>query len=173
MMRVIILGVMTIFLAGCQTPENPVEQAPLPIAAAAEAPEEPIVIIPQGPRFIMENIMGLAPDTLLNILGEPSLKRREREAEVWLYGNSECRLHLYYYPDDNGDFRLDYAAAAAADPAAENPTVSPNACLNSFVIPDSLVIPEKQLPVLIIPKLDQEPSYPGMGIDPLPDMSDN
>ncbi|MCF6216383.1 MAG: hypothetical protein L3J58_09435 [Emcibacter sp.] len=167
MMRIIILGILTIFLAGCQTPEKPIEQAPPPIAAAEEAPEEPIVITPPRPRFIMENIMGLTPDTLLNILGEPSLRRHEREAEVWLYGNSECRLHLYYYPDDNGDFRLDYVAAAAADPAAENPTVSPNACLNS------LVIPEKQLPDLIIPELDQEPSYPGMGIDPLPDMSDN
>ncbi len=173
MMRIIILAIMTGGLAGCQTPEKPVEQAPPPIAAAEEAPEEPIVMTPPGPRFVMANIMGLAPDTLLDILGEPSLKRRDREAEVWLYGNSECRLHLYYYPDDNGDFRLDYAATAAADPAAENPTVSPNACLNSFVIPDSLVIPEKPVPGPIIPELDQEPSYPGRGIDPLPDMSDN
>ena len=58
-------------------------------------------------------------------------------------------LHLYYYPSDNGDFRLDYVETMAADMTADNPTVSPNACLSSHVTPIE----------------GPQPSFPDMGTD--------
>lgn len=141
-----------ILLAGCQAENVPVEQAPPPppIEVVAVIVEVVIPAAPPTPRFVIDNIMNLAPDTVQNILGEPSLNRAEKDVRVWLYKNSECILHLYFYPNDNGDFRLDYVETMAVDLSADNPTVSPNACLDSHVIPTG----------------DPQPSYPGTNTDP-------
>ncbi len=140
MMRVVFL-IFPVFLMGCQANIEPVEQLPPPVQETVTVIEEPVieevVESPPAPRFIIENIMNLTPDTLQNILGEPSLKRVEGDVWVWLYRNSQCVLHLYFYPDDNGDSRLDYVAAEAVNPMAENPTVSPNACLDSLIPPEA------------------------------------
>jgi len=150
-LRRVILGVL--LLSGCQaTNTPPVEQAPVSESLPVTVPKVvPVAPPPPKPRFIIDNIMNLAPETIRNILGQAALIRKEKNARVWLYRNSECRLHLYFYPDDNGDFRLNYVETTAVDISAANPTVSPNACLDSFVIPD------------------QQPSYPDTGTDPLPD----
>lgn len=126
---------LTLLLAGCQTDSPPVVSPPPPVVEVVDVIVEPVIAEPAKPRFIIENIMNLAPDTLQNILGEPSLKRMEKHVRVWLYKNGECILHLYFYPNDNGDFRLDYVETSAVDLSADNPTVSPNACLDSHVRP--------------------------------------
>jgi len=150
-LRWIIFGVL--LLSGCQGSDIvPVEQAPVSESMPVTVPEVvPVAPPPPKPHFIIDNIINLAPETIRNILGQAALIRREKNARVWLYRNSECRLHLYFYPDDNGDFRLNYVETTAVDISAANPTVSPNACLDSFVIPD------------------QQPSYPDTGTDPQPD----
>jgi len=146
-MRAVFLGLM-ICLAGCAAKSPPpmeVEPAIAEPVAPESVPEpfsEPEVATPSEPRIVMDTIMNLAPDTVQNILGAPSLKRAEREAEVWLYSNQICVLHLYFYPDDNGDFRLSYVETAAADSGADNPTVSPNACLDSLILPDVTMDPQ-------------------------------
>ncbi len=148
-------------LMGCQANIEPIEQLPPPVQETVTVIEEPVVeeVVkrPPAPRFIIENIMNLTPDTLQNILGLPSLKRVEGDVRVWLYRNSQCVLHLYFYPDDNGDSRLDYVATEAVNPLADNPTVSPNACLDSHVIPTE----------------GPQPSYPDTNTDLQPDRSDN
>ncbi len=143
-----------LLLGGCQaTNTPPVEQTPPPEVVPEQVMPEvaPVKPSPSKPRFIIDNIMNLAPETIRNILGQAALIRKEKNVRVWLYRNSECRLHLYFYPDDNGDFRLNYVETTAVDISAANPTVSPNACLDSFVIPD------------------QQPSYPDTDTDPQPD----
>ncbi len=144
---------LVLLLGGCQGENTPVEVAPPPpVIEEVEVIEEPVIPEPPKPRFVIENIMNLAPDTLQNILGEPSLKRQEREARVWLYQNAECILHLYFYSNENGDFRLDYVDTEAVNLHANNPTVSPNACLDSHVIPEEIIE-------------DPQPSYPGTDRD--------
>ncbi len=140
------LSLLLVFLLwGCQATNAPEVESPTltppvaPIPQVVEVVEvrpEPIVIAPSKPRFVIETIMNLAPATLLNILGNPSLKRKEKDVRVWLYKNKECVLHLYFYPNENGDFRLDYVETTGVDLSADNPTVSPNACLTSHVIPE-------------------------------------
>ncbi len=156
-----ILLIPLILLTGCLAKNEATEQIPPPVQETVAVIEEPVaeevVESPPAPRFIIENIMNLTPDTLQNILGEPSLKRAEHDVRVWLYHNSQCVLHLYFYPDDNGDFRLDYVATEAVDPAADNPTVSPNACLDSHVISTG----------------DPLPSYPDTDKGLQPDRSGN
>ncbi len=154
---------LLILLQGCQDAAVPVEPTPPPPPPVIEEVEiipEPVIPEPPKPRFIIENIMNLTPDTLQNILGEPSLKRTEKDVRVWLYKNSECVLHLYFYPNDNGDFRLDYVETGAVDINADNPTVSPNACLDSHLIPEEIIG-------------DPQPSYPGTDTGLQPDRSDS
>lgn len=161
-MRIISI-LLVILVGGCQAAKEPEVQAPPPPEPVVEKVVivvESVVEEPPKPRFVIDNIMNLAPDTLKNILGEPSLKRKERDARVWLFSNHECLLHLYFYPNDNGDFRLDYVETAAVDLTADNPTVSPNACLDSHVIPEE-------------PTEAPQPSSLGTDINPQPDRSDN
>ena len=166
-MRVLIF-LLGVVLSGCQTVAPPKSQTPPSPESVVESVTEPVVQIaaeavveePVKPRFVVENIMNLAPDTLQNILGKPSLKRVERDARVWLYRNDECVLHLYFYPDDNGDFRLDYVETAAVDMTADNPTVSPGACLDSHVTSEDIIG-------------GPQPSSADKDTDPQPDRSDN
>jgi hypothetical protein len=55
-------------------------------------------------------LQGREPDAVISALGEPALRRREGNAEVWLYQAPDCRLDLVFYPEDA---RLVLAHAAA------------------------------------------------------------
>ena len=46
-------------------------------------------------------------------LGEPSLRRIEGGAEVWLYAGTACALDLVLYPD-SGRLRVAHASARAS-----------------------------------------------------------
>ncbi len=98
-----------IFLAGvfiltaCQPTTKVVDiPPPAPVAVVSPAPKPP------EPRFKMSNIIGLEKTTVENIMGQPSLKRIEKEAEVWLYDNQFCNAHVYFYEDDNSDMHAEY-----------------------------------------------------------------
>ena len=55
-------------------------------------------------------LQGNGPGEVISALGEPSLRRREGGAEIWLYQAADCRLDLIFYP---GAERLLVAHAAA------------------------------------------------------------
>ena len=55
-------------------------------------------------------LQGRDPEAVISALGEPALRRREGNAEVWLYQAPDCRLDLVFYPEDA---RLVLAHAAA------------------------------------------------------------
>jgi len=112
-------------------PEGVAEEKP-PVPVSETIPE-PIPAEPPKAQFAISTLIGLGPETVKNILGEPALLRLEKQAEVWLYRNVECVMHLFFYDNENGDPRLDYLETSALDLTAENPTVSPVACLNSHV----------------------------------------
>ncbi|NOZ42848.1 MAG: hypothetical protein GXP02_06760 [Alphaproteobacteria bacterium] len=149
---------LLLLLGGCQnilTEQAPV--VPVPVVKAVAKPiTKPVVKPVRKPRFVIATIMGLAPETIQNILGTASLIRKEKNARVWLYKNQECRLHLYFYPNDNGDFRLDYIETAAVNSSTKATTkghgLSPNACLDSLIIP-----------------ANPPPSSADIGTDPQPD----
>jgi hypothetical protein len=69
----------------------------LPVAAAmpgrlAEGP---------APRQVSQ-FMGAGPETVLSALGEPSLRREEGGASVWLYASGGCQLDIVLYPGAQG-----------------------------------------------------------------------
>lgn len=151
-----------LLLWGCSPVQAPQIAAPSVEETIVEVPEpEPDPAPPSKPepRFAIATMLGLGSDTVKNILGKPSLLRLEKQAEVWLYRNAQCVMHLYFYDNENGDLRLDYLETSALDLEAKNPTVSPVACLNSHVpVNEDAVV-----------TADPQPFYPEKHINPQPD----
>ncbi|TCZ58681.1 hypothetical protein [Roseicella aquatilis] len=58
-------------------------------------------------------LLQAGPETLRQRLGEPTLRRREGTAEVWLYTGEACALDLILYPAAGG-LRVAHAAARAS-----------------------------------------------------------
>jgi hypothetical protein len=88
------------------------ETAPLVRAAALPAP--PSATTPRragtSPPASATALQGREPAAVISALGEPALRRREGDAEVWLYQAPDCRLDLVFYAEDA---RLVLAHAAA------------------------------------------------------------
>ncbi|MBY0336079.1 MAG: hypothetical protein K2X11_05655, partial [Acetobacteraceae bacterium] len=64
-------------------------------APAAPAPRD------GAPRSTSQ-LMGAAPARLLATLGEPTLRREEGGASVWLYAAGGCHLDIVLYPTPSG-----------------------------------------------------------------------
>jgi hypothetical protein len=54
-----------------------------------------------APRLASQ-FLGASPDTLVAALGEPSLRRDEGGAAVWLYSSGGCQLDVVLYPGPQG-----------------------------------------------------------------------
>ncbi|MFC7539955.1 hypothetical protein ACFQU2_11525 [Siccirubricoccus deserti] len=67
---------------------------------------------PGGPRAAAQ-LLGVGPGELRRLLGEPTLRRAEGTAEVWLYAGGGCALDLILYPAARGGLRVAHAAARA------------------------------------------------------------
>ena len=92
-------------------PEAPQMERPAPLPpppSSASAPRR------QGtqPPAAASVLQGQEPDAVISALGEPALRRREGEAEVWLYQAPDCRLDLVFYPE-HARLVLAHAAARA------------------------------------------------------------
>ncbi len=44
-------------------------------------------------------LLGLDPQRLAALLGDPELRRQEPPAEVWQYRNAACVLDIFFYPE--------------------------------------------------------------------------
>lgn len=82
--------------------------APMPAAAAPPAAALPAG---RGPGAVQE-LMGAAPAAVVGRLGAPRLRRREGDAEVWLYSAGGCQLDLMFYTTPQG-LRVMHAQARA------------------------------------------------------------
>lgn len=59
-------------------------------------------------------LVGASAPTVLRVLGAPDLRRRDGDADVWLYHGRTCALDVVFYPDTAGrDGRVAFAAARA------------------------------------------------------------
>ncbi|MBX6747460.1 MAG: hypothetical protein IRY87_35975 [Acetobacteraceae bacterium] len=78
--------------------------------AAAPASPPPSQTLPGTAAALF---LGTAPETVQRRLGEPSLRRVEGSAEIWLYAGDACALDLVLYPGPGG-LRVGHAAARAS-----------------------------------------------------------
>jgi hypothetical protein len=65
-------------------------------------------------------LVGATPALLSAEFGQPSLRRVDGAAQVWLYRSAACGLNLILYPDSTGTPRVAMAAPTAdsANPAS-------------------------------------------------------
>ena len=111
-------------------PAAPSPATPSPPPAAASLP----VAQPSAPRLrgagaptAAAALLGTRAEEMRRMLGEPSLRRPEGEAEIWLYEAADCRLDVVLYPE-RGAMVVAHAAARAQGAAA----VTEAACLASI-----------------------------------------
>ena len=93
--------------------------APPPAALPPAAPAL-LAAAPGRQPAAATQLLGLAPEALRQRLGEPSLRRTEGDAEIWLYAGAACALDLILYPAA-GRLRVAQASARAsgAEPRTE------------------------------------------------------
>lgn len=58
-----------------------------------------------------KDMVGLSPDELQRLLGQPQMVRDETGAEVWQYHAQACVLDLYLYPQEAKGLRVAYLEA--------------------------------------------------------------
>ena len=119
-------------LAALGAPETmvPTRAAPLPPPpSSASAPRR----LGASPPAAASALQGREPEAVISALGEPALRRREGDAEIWLYQAPDCRLDLVFYPEASrlvlthaaarafGARRLTESACMAAIARAPNP----------------------------------------------------
>jgi hypothetical protein len=108
-----------------------------PIFQSLALPPPPSASAPRrqgaSPPAAATALQGRDPEAVISALGEPALRRREGNAEVWLYQAPDCRLDLVFYPEDarlvlahaaaraHGARRLTESACMAAIARAPNP----------------------------------------------------
>ena len=76
-------------------------------------------------------LAGMVPAQLTDLLGQPNLRRKEKDAEVWMYSSRLCVLHLFLYPGANGGV-LGVKHMEMRRPNSATP-VPPRDCLDSVI----------------------------------------
>lgn len=117
--------------AGAAPPAAPGDAAPhRPPPALPAALPQPGAPRARGtaPPGTAAALMGARAEDLRRMLGEPSLRRPEGDAEIWLYEAPACRLDVILYAQAG---RL-VVAHAAARALAEGGAVTEAACLSAI-----------------------------------------
>ena len=116
--------------------------APGSAAAASGTGPEPGVQLAstsfrEGPIRDTRGLLGATGPVLVRALGQPDLRRRDGDAEAWLYRGATCMLDVVLYPDPaiGREGRVAFAAARAT--GIER--VPEQACLNEIVRAHQLV----------------------------------
>ena len=98
-------------------------------ASSAWAQDVPIETVPADPATMSgpipmatDELIGLTPVELRQLLGEPTLMRQDPPAQIWQYAADICVMHVFLYlPDDGGQRRVTYVSPRMRDGGEDNP----------------------------------------------------
>lgn len=151
---------LSALLVACAAPRQPpAEPAPAP---AEPAETEPAISLPAGLSPTLPDagrLLGLEPRRIQDVLGAPSLVRREGTAQVMQFKNGNCVLDVIFYEETpGGAFRARHLTSRLTNGTPHEP----QACL-------AVILPGGQFPVGMFPEEsspqepepDQEESAPG------------
>ena len=74
--------------------------APAPTIPLAKQEATPAIAPNSMPT--PQRMLGMSPDDLIRILGEPGFKRRDDPAEIWQYKGAGCFLDVFLYREPGG-----------------------------------------------------------------------
>jgi hypothetical protein len=101
---------LALALAGCAQTPGGGSATGVSAAPAAPAPAPAPVIVPP-----LASLNGMTPASLTSLLGEPTLLRREQDAQVWKYATTDCVLFLFLYPTETDAREVMHFEAAPRD----------------------------------------------------------
>jgi len=89
-------------------------QQPVVAAVSGATPAAPPRL--EGAPSRAAQLLGQSPEALRRLLGEPRLRRKEGQAQVWLFQTPFCHLDVVLDREDTSGspLRVSYAAARAA-----------------------------------------------------------
>ena len=105
-------------------PEPPAATTPQPATEPEIAALPPEPVIDDDPA----RILGLGPDKLTELLGQPELMRHEPPAEIWQYRGKTCVFDVFLY-QEAGSVRVTYLEAR--DGSAQR--IAERDCLNQLL----------------------------------------
>lgn len=83
-------------LAGCEGGEGQAPTRDPQLAASPSVPYSGVAVLPPGGSN-PDRLLGMDAPELKSRLGEPTLIRRDGDAEVWQYRSDRCVLDLFLY----------------------------------------------------------------------------
>jgi len=131
-MRILCLISVVLMVCACG-PEKEVVDIPPPVPEVTPEPEIVEKPKPAEPQFKMNNILGLTTNSVEQILGNPSLRRVENTAEVWLYDNQFCNAHVYFYENDNGDLNVEFIETSEEKDLMDLQGQRADFCISTFL----------------------------------------
>lgn len=130
---------LAVLVAACAAPPpQPAEPAPAaPAPGDSQAVESPTETLPlpslPPPLPDPDLLLGLEPRQIQDILGTPSLVRREGAAQVMQFKNGNCVFDVIFYEETaGGAFRARHLGSRLLDGAP----ITPQDCL-ARILPDS------------------------------------
>lgn len=100
-------------------PRPPADPAARSVPSGGTGPEaQPVVALAafrDAPIREARGLLGATAPALVRALGQPDLRRRDGDAEAWLYRGETCMLDVVLYPDPTigREGRVAFAAARA------------------------------------------------------------
>ena len=113
--RALVLAALSTVVACASNGENPAASGAMGPAA------------PSSPVYLRSSLEAASASTIDDVLGAPSLTRKEGEGEFRRYSLSTCRLIIILYPDENGVMRAAHMDATSNLSGEEKPDL--DACL--------------------------------------------
>ncbi|MGG5821285.1 hypothetical protein [Falsiroseomonas sp. HW251] len=99
-----------------------------------------------GEVALASQLVGATPEILMQLLGQPRLRREEGSAEIWHYQAPQCHLDVILYPAEGArsGLRVGYAAARAEGAARR----AEAACLRDIARGAAPVIGPDRVPAI-------------------------
>lgn len=151
---------LAVMLAACGAPgpqpaETP-QPTPKPETGLTEKPAALPESLPDAGR-----LLGLEPRQIQDVLGTPSLVRREDAAQVMQFKNGNCVLDIIFYEETpGGAFLSQHLSSRALDGAP----VAPRECLAAllpFGFPPGALPPDALAPDVAMPDPGPDANGPG------------
>ncbi len=118
--KILTSSALLLALAACATPaKNNIPGSPSP---ANETTRKPAF------SGSADSLLGMTPEHVASLLGEPKIKRTEKEAQIWQYRSDACSLLLFFYPNTEGQIAAYYVDARRPEGGAADKA----ACLSSI-----------------------------------------
>lgn len=115
-------------------PPRPGRKPPIPVVAAATP--QPVPVVPLEEVKNGDPLLILTGAQLLQVAGEPNLRRKDPPAEIWHYESAACMADFYFYGAENDVEAARVSHYEIIEPEEASllirPTTDPRTCMKAL-----------------------------------------